>query len=130
MKQLPKVLISFAVSVFFVSAVLCATLAAPGQSFASVNGCSQDHPTMEMAGCEHPSYVCSFSRSSHFVSERSQSWPRSDDSLKNTLGVVFGEPVLNYSAYGGVSACNEHTNALASGRRKVSIHLYNSVFTL
>jgi hypothetical protein len=130
MQRLPKIFISFAVAFFFVSAVLCATLAAPGQSFASVSGCSQDNHAMEMAGCEHPSYLCSFSRSSHFVCERSQSWARSNDSLKNTLGAAVGEAVLDYSAYGGVLACHQHTNAPPIGPHKVSIHLYNSVLTL
>jgi hypothetical protein len=130
MKRLPKSLISFVVAFFFVSAVLCATLAAPGQSFASITGCSQDYRAIEMAGCEHPSYFCSFNRSSRFVSERSQSWPHSDDSLKDILGMAVGEPGFDYSAYGGVLACNEHTNALPIGPHKVSIHLYNSVLTL
>ena len=130
MKRLPKRLILFAVAFFFVSAVLCATLAAPDESFASITGCSQHNHAMEMAGCEHPNYLCSFSRSSHFISERSQSWPRANDSLKNTLGVAVGEAPVDYSAYGGVLACNEHANALPIGPHKVSIHLYNSVLTL
>ena len=130
MKRLPKSLIPFAVAFFFVSAVLCATLAAPGQSFASITSCSEHNQAMEMAGCEHRSYFCSFSRSSHFVSERSLSWTRSNDSVKNTLGVAVGEALLDSSGYGGGLARNEHTNALTSGPHKVSIHLYNSVLTL
>ena len=130
MKRLPKSLISFAVAFFFVAALLCATLAAPGQSFASVTGCSQDNHAMEMAGCEHPSYLCSFNRSSHLLSEGSLTWARSNESLKNILGVALGEAVLDYSAYGGVLACNEHTNAFPTGLHKVPIHLYNSVLTI
>jgi hypothetical protein len=130
MKRLPKSLISFAVAFFFVSALLCSTLAAPGQSFASVTGCSQDNHAMEMAGCEQPSYLCSFNRSSHLLSEGSLTWARSNESPKNTLGVAVGEPILDYSAYGGVLACNEHANAFPIGAQKVSIHLYNSVLTL
>ena len=130
MMRSSKNLVAFALALLFAVGVLCASLAAPGQSLASINGCSQDHHAMEMAGCEHPSYLCSFSRSSHFVSERSQSWARSNDFLKNTLGVAVGEAILDYSAYGGILACNEHTNAVPIGPHKVSIHLYNSVFTL
>lgn len=128
--KLPKNLISFAVVLFFISAVLCATLAAPGQSLASVSGCSQDNHAMEMGGCEHPSYLCSFNRSSHLVSEGSLTSARSNEFLKNILGVAVGEPVLDYSAYGGVLACNEHTNDSPIGLHKVPIHLYNSVLTL
>jgi hypothetical protein len=130
MMRLPKSLISFAVAFLFVSAVLCATLAAPGQSFAAINGCSQDNHAMEMAGCEHPSYLCSFNRSSHLLSEGSLTWACSNESLKNILGVAVGEPFFDYSAYGGVLAWNGHTNAFSIRSQKVSIHLYNSVLTL
>jgi hypothetical protein len=130
MKLRAKSLVVVGLVLFFASAVLCATLAAPGQSFASITSCSQHNQAMEMAGCEHPSYFCSFSRSSHFVSERSLSWARSNDSVKNTLGVAVGEALLDSSGYGGGLARNEHTNALPSGPHKVSVHLYNSVLTL
>ena len=85
---------------------------------------------MEMAGCEHPSYLCRFNRSSHLLSEGSLTWARSNDTVKNTLGVAVGEPCFDYSAYGGVLACNEHTNAFPTGLHKVPIHLYNSVLTI
>jgi hypothetical protein len=130
MKLRAKSLVVVGLVLFFASAVLCATLAAPGQSFASITSCSEHNQTMEMAGCEHPGFFCSFSRSSHFVSERSLSWTRSNDSVKNTLGVAVGEALLDSSGYGGGLARNEHTNALTSGPHKVSIHLYNSVLTL
>jgi hypothetical protein len=128
MKRLPKNLISFAVAFFFASAVLCATLAALDQSFASVSGCSQNR-AMEMSDCEHPSYLCGFDRSSHFLSQGVSS-TRSNDSVKNTLGMAVGEACFDSTAYGGPFVGKEHANAFPPGPRKVSIHLYNSVFTL
>ena len=129
MKRLPK-MISFAMGFFFVSAVLCATLAAPGRSFASISGCSQDNHAMEIAGCEHPSYLCSFNRSSHLLSAGSITWARPNDSVKNILGVAVGESFFDSSAYGGHLVWNEHTSVFPIGPQKVSIHLYNSVLTL
>ena len=130
MKRLSKILSSFAVAFFFASAVLCATLAAPGQSLASISGCSQDNHAVEIAGCEHPRYLCSFNRSSHLLSEGSFTWVRSNDSVKNILGVAVGESSFDSSAYGGHLVWNEHTSAFPIGPQKVSIHLYNSVLTL
>jgi hypothetical protein len=130
MKRTAKNLLAFGLVLFFASAVLCATLAAPGQSLASITGCSHDNHAMEMAGCEHPSYLCSFNRSSHLLSEGSRSWARSNDSLKNTLGVAVGEACFEYSAYGGELVWNEHKHALPIGPHKVSIHLFNSVLNL
>jgi hypothetical protein len=124
-----KNLLAFGLVLFFVSAVLCATLAAPGQSFASVAGCSQGNPTMAMTGCEHPSYFCDFNRSSHFLSQGVSSTP-ANDSLKNTLRLTVGETCFDSSAYGGPLVGNEHTSAFPAGLHKVPIHLYNSVLTL
>ncbi len=129
MKRAAKNLIAFGLVLFFASAVLCATLAAPGQSLASVAGCSQDQPTMAMTGCEHPSYLCDFNRSSHFLSQGVSSTP-SNDSLKNTLGLTVGETCFDSSAYGGPLVGNEHTSAFPAGLHKVPIHLYNSVLTI
>jgi hypothetical protein len=130
MKLRAKSLIVVGLVLFFASAVLCATLAAPGQSFASITSCSQDNHAMEIAGCEHPSYLCSFNRSSHLLSEGSFTWVRSNDSVKNILGVAVGESSFDSSAYGGHLVWNEHTSAFSIGPQKVSIHLYNSVLTL
>ena len=106
-----------------------ATLAAPGESFASVTGCSQDNPTMAMTGCEHPSYLCDFNRSSHFLSHGVSS-TLSNDSLKNILGLTVGKACFDSSAYGGPFVGNEHTNAFPAGAHRVPIHLYNSVLTI
>jgi hypothetical protein len=130
MKRTAKNLIAFGLVLFFASAVLCATLAAPGQSLASVTDCSQDNTVMELTGCEHPSYLCDFNRSSPLMSQGALSSTRSNDSLKNTLGMAVGEVCFDSTAYGGPSLGNEHTSASPVGPHKVSIHLYNSVLTL
>jgi hypothetical protein len=130
MKRTAKNLLAFGLVLFFASAVLCATLAAPGQSLASVTDCSQDNPVMELTGCEHPSYLCDFNRSSHLLSQGALSSTYSNDSVKNTLGMAVGEACFDSSAYGGPCAGNAHTSGFPVGRHKVSIHLYNSVLNL
>jgi hypothetical protein len=130
MKRTVKSLVAFGLVLVFALAVLCATLAAPGQSLASVNGCSQDNRAMEMSDCEHPSYLCGFDPSSRLISEGAFSSTRSNDSLKNPLGLAVGDACFDSSAYGGPFVRNEHTSAFPVTPHKVSIHLYNSVFTL
>jgi hypothetical protein len=130
MKRIAKSLVALGLMLFFASAVLCATMAAPAQSLASVTGCSQDNPAMEMSGCEHPSYLCGFDPSSRLISEGAFSSTRSNDSLRNPLGLAVGDVCFDSSAYGGPFVRNEHTSAFPVGPRKVSIHLYNSVLTL
>ena len=129
MKRTAKVLITFGLMLFFASALLCATLAAPGQILASITGCSQDNHVMEMTGCEHPSFVCDFNRSSHFLSQGVSSTP-SNGSLKNTLGLTVGQACFDSSTYAGPFVVHEHTSAFPTGPRKVPIHLYNSVLTI
>ena len=130
MMRSSKNLVAFALVVFFAAGVLCATLAAPSQSLASVTGCSQTDLPMKMADCKHPSYLCGFEQSSRLLSQGALSSTPSNDSLKNTLGLTVGEGCFDSSAYGGSFAGNEHTGAFPAGPRKVSIHLYNSVLTL
>ena len=130
MKRTAKSVVVFGLVLFFASAVLCATLAAPGQSLASVTACSQNNPTMVMTGCEHPSYLCDFNNSFHVLSQNALSSARLNDSLKNTLGVAIGKACSDSSAYSGPLIRNEHTSAFPVGPHKVSIHLYNSVLTL
>jgi hypothetical protein len=117
------------VAFFFASAVLCATLAAPSQSLASLSGCSQG-TAMKMTDCEHPSYVCGFDPSSTILSQGALGSARFNDSLKNSLGVAIGEACFDSSAYSGHFVGNEYTNASSAGPQKISIHLYNSVLTL
>lgn len=115
---------------FFAFALICASLAVPRQSLASVTGCSQDNRAMEMTDCEHPSYLCGFDPSSTLLSQGAISSTRSNDSLRNLLGLAVGEVCFDSAAYGGSFVGNEHTRAFPVGPHKVSIHLYNSVFTL
>ena len=129
MKRTAKNLIAFGLVLFFASAILCATLAAPGQSLASITGCSQTDLPMKVADCEHPSYLCDFNRSSHVLSQGVSSTP-ANDSLKNTLRLTVGETCFDSSAYGGPLVGNEHTSAFPAGPHKVPIHLYNSVLTI
>ena len=130
MKGSSKNLVAFALALLFAVGVLCASLAAPGQSLASVNGCSQENRAMEMSDCEHPSYLCGFDQSSHHLSQGTLSSARSSDSLKSPLDVAVGEACFNSSVYTGPFVGNEHTSAFLVGPHKVSIHLYNSVLTL
>lgn len=125
-----KNLVAFALVVFFAAGVLCASLAAPGQSLASVTGCSQTDLPMKMADCEHPGYLCGFDSSSRLLSQGALSSTPANDSLKNTLGLTVGETCFDSAAYGGPLVGNEHTSAFPAGPRKVPIHLYNSVLTI
>ena len=127
MKRVSKNLILFAFAFFFASAILCASLAAPSHSLASVIPCSQG---MEMNDCEHPSYLCGFVRYSNFSSQNALSSARSNESLKNTLGAAAGEACFDGPAYGGPFVGNEHTNIFDIRPHKVSIRLYNSVLNL
>jgi hypothetical protein len=130
MKRTAKSLVAFGLVLFFASAVLCATLAAPGQSLASVTGCSQTNLPMKMADCEHPGYLCGFESSSRLLSQGALSSTPSNDSLKNTLGVAVGEARFDSSASGGSFALHEYTSDFPPGLHKVPIHLYNSVLTI
>ena len=130
MKRTAKNVVAFGLVLFFALGVLCATLATPGQSLASVTGCSQTDLPMKMADCEHPGYFCGFDSSSRLLSQGALSSARSSDSLNSPLGVAVGEVCFNSSAYSGPFVRNEHTSAFSAGPRKVSIHLYNSVLTL
>ena len=129
MKRSPQNLLAFALALLFAVGVLCATLAAPRQSFASATGCSQNTATA-MTDCDHPSYVCGFDQSSQQLSQGALTSARSSDSLKSPLDAAVGEACFDSSVYTGPFARNEHTSAFSVGPRKVSIHLYNSVLTL
>ena len=130
MKRIPKSLVVSSLTLLFASAVLCATLAAPGQSLASITGCSQDNHAMEMAGCEHPSFLCDFNRFSTLFSQGALSSTRVNESVKTTLSMAVGEACIDSTAYGGAFLGSEHTNAFPPGPHKISIHLYNSVLNL
>src|SRR5918996_5522229 len=97
MKQRPKNIIAFVLAASFAFAILCATFAAPGQALASVSGCSQTAGAMEMAGCEHPSYLCGFNTGSNLLAAGAISSPRSNDSVKNALDLALGPPSIDVS---------------------------------
>jgi hypothetical protein len=130
MRRTAKGLITFGLTLFFASAVLCATLAAPGQSLALVIGCSQENPAMEMAGCGHPSFLCDFNRSSTLFSQGALSSAHVNESVKTTLSMAVGEACFDSTAYDGAFLGTQHTNACPPGPHKVSIYLYNSVLNL
>ena len=129
-KRTVNSVVVFCLVLFFASAVLCATMAAPGQSLASVPGCSQDNHATEMTGCEHPSYLCDFINSFHVLSQSTLSSAHFEHSVKNILRMVIGEPPCDSTVYGGAFLGNEHTSALLVRPHKVPIYLYNSVLTL
>jgi hypothetical protein len=130
MKRITKGSVTFGLMLFFASAVLCATLAAPGQSLASVTGCSQGNHAMAMAGCEHPSFLCDFNRSSTLFSQGALSSTHLNESVKTILGMAIGEACFESTAYGCAFLGRQHTNAFPPGPHKVSVHLYNSVLIL
>ena len=129
MKRHAKGLITFGLILFFVSAVLCATMAAPRQSFASVTACSQTDVPMTMADCDHPTFLCDFNRSSALFSRGALSSAHVNEWVKTTFAIAVGEACFGSTAYGG-AFLGQHTSAFPTGRHKVSIHLYNSVLTI
>jgi hypothetical protein len=129
MKQRSKNLIAFVLAASFAFAILCSTFAAPGQALAAVSGCSQTAGAMEMAGCEHPSYLCGLDSSANFLSQGALS-PTPNDSLKNALGMALGEVSIASSNGAIPLGWRELTNALPAGSHKVSIRLFNSVLNL
>ena len=130
MKRSSKNLVGLGLILFFTFGVLCTTLAIPSQSLASETGCSQHNRAMEMTDCEHPSYLCALAGSSYLLSEGALSSARSNDSVKNLLGIASGEACSDSSAYSGPFVWNEHASAFPAGRHKVSIHLFNSVLNI
>jgi hypothetical protein len=130
MKRTAKSVVVFALVLFFASAVLCATLASPRHSLASVTGCSQDNHATEMAGCEHPSLLCDFSNSFHVLSQSTLSSAHSKHSVKNILRMSIGEPSCDSTAYGGAFLGSAHTSAFPVRPHKIPLYLYNSVLTL
>ena len=128
MKRGSSNLVAFGLVLFFALGVLCSTLAAPGQSVASVTGCSQSSGVMEMTGCKHPSYLCGFDPSSNLLSQGALSSARPNDLLKNTLSLVVGEVPLAVSNDGALSTGNVNPSVITP--HKVSIRLFNSILNL
>ena len=125
-----KNLFAFALVVFFSLGVLCATLAAPGQSLASVTGCSQSNRAMEMTECEHPSYLCGFDASSDLFSQGALSSARPNELSKDGLAFAVGEASIDPSATGPFLAGKDCENGFPVKPHKVSIRLFNSTLNL
>src|SRR5438093_13411935 len=90
MKWASKNLAILGLALFFAFGVWCASLAAPGLSLASVVGCSQSGRVMEMAGCDHPSYLCGFDSSSALLSQGGLSSARYHDLSKRPHDLSIG----------------------------------------
>jgi hypothetical protein len=130
MKRRSKNLMAFVLAVFFAFGILCATLGAPGQALASVNGCSQMPGGMKMAGCELPSYLCGFDPATNVFSYGALSSAHSSDSLKNALGFALGTPSIDVSMGLAPPGARDWKNVSLTESGKVSIHLFNSVLNL
>ena len=130
MKRAPKNLILFALAFFFASAVLCATMAAPGQSLASLNGCSQTPAGKTMAECDHSGYLCGFDSAKALLSQDKISSGRSSNSLKTALDFALGAPLIDVSGDLAPPDRSKWRNVSAGEPGKVSVHLVNCVLNL
>ena len=128
MNQGSKNLVSLVLAFFFGLAILCASLAAPGQTGASVSDCSQTTSAMAMAGCELPSYLCG--SASNLFSPGALSSARSNDSLTNALGLALGATSIDVSSGLAPPGAREWKNVFPAESGKVSIHLFNSILNL
>jgi uncharacterized protein (DUF4213/DUF364 family) len=130
MKCTAKSLVGFGLVFLFASAVLCATLAAPGRSFASISGWSHVPSGTAMEGCDLPSYLGSSASSSDRLAQSLLGSARSNDSLKNALGLAFVSPVIGLSSDLTPPGMREWRNVTVAESGKVSIRLFNSVLNL
>ena len=85
---------------------------------------------MAMVGCEHPGYFCGPGAPSDVVFHGAVSLGRSNDSLKNVLGVVVGNGSVDLSAIGPPSSTRDSGESFPTGLPKVSIRLFNSILNL
>jgi hypothetical protein len=83
-----------------------------------------------MVGCDHPTYLCGFDLASDVLSHGAVSSARSNDSVKNGLGLTIGVPVMNPSTDLAHSGAREWTNVSLTEPGKVSIRLFNSILNL
>ena len=130
MKRRSKNLMLCAFAVFFAFGILCSTFAAPGQAFASVNGCSQTPGRMAVTGCDNPSYLCGFDAASNLLSHGAFNSARSSDLLKNTLGLALGTVSVLVPIDLGSPGARGWKNVSIAEPRKVSIRLFNSILNL
>jgi hypothetical protein len=125
-----KNLTAFLIVLFFTAAVLCSSMAAPGEALASISGCSHSGGAMEMMPCEHPSYLCGFDSMSNLVSRGAFGSARSSDSFKKLLSVAVGEASVDASSIRVPAIGSDCTNAFPTGSPKVSIRLLNSILNV
>lgn len=129
-KRVSQNLVALGLVLFFMLAVWCATLAAPGVSLASVTGCSQSNRAMAMAGCEQPIYLCGFDSASNLLSHGALSSARSNDSLKHALSLALGDSSIDVFIDLLPVGAREWKNVSLAEPGKVSLRLFNSVLNL
>jgi hypothetical protein len=123
--------VAFALIVFFVSAIWCATLAAPGQALAStISGCSQAPAGMAMADCQRPMYLCGFDSANNLLSHGVFSSARSNDSLKHALSSALGDSSIDVSIVPIPLGARKWKNIPPAEPGQVSVRLFNSVLNL
>ncbi len=126
MKRASKILVIFAIVLFFTFGVSCAAHAAPGLALSPLMDCSQPRGPMAIAGCDHPSYLCGFD--SPFISRGVLSSPPHKDFSKGAHDLSIGEvrinaikpPIGNYT----------EDIFLVHGLHKISTRLFNSILNL
>ncbi|SRR6266481_7176556 len=127
MKRASKILVIFAIVLFFTFGVSCAAHAAPGLALAPLMDCSQPRGPMEMAGCDRPSYLCG-SDSSNLFSQGAVGSSRANELWKAAYDLSIGEvpinaikpPIENYT----------EDIFLVHGLHKISTRLFNSILNL
>jgi len=130
MKWVSKNLAILGLALFFAFGVWCGSRAAPGLSLASVVGCSQSGRVMEMAGCDHPSYLCGFDSSSGLLSQGGLSSARYNDLSKSAHDLSIGEVPADASKEAALIGKNSEDIFLVHGLHKVSTRLLNSILNL
>jgi len=127
MKRISESLAALVFVLFFASGILCASMAAPELSLASVAGCSQSSHKMEMAGCDHP-YLCGFDSSS--VSRGVLSSLRSNELSKSAADLAIGEALFDTTKEVVPFGIYPEDVFLIHGLHKISIRLFNSILNL
>jgi len=126
MKRVSKNLVAFGLVLFFAFGVLCASMAAPGQSLAAATGCSQISGGMAMNGCGYPNFCESISPSNLHIALRS-SCP--DDLSKYVFSFVLAE-VSTDASKDLLMLANGRARGSPHTSLKVSVRLFNSVLNL
>jgi len=127
MKRARKNLVALGLVLFFAFGVLCASMAAPGESLAAATGCSQNSGGMAMNGCEYPIF-CGSSSSSNLRIALTP--PRPNNLSKYVLSVVPAEVSTDASSNDPLMLANGRADGSPLTRLKVSLRLFNSVLNL